>query len=64
MGDWWQQNLRAYFIEGQEDAEEGKYDPPWPIKGTAAYDEDENLAYQRGWDSKQKELKEGGNSGH
>ncbi len=63
MGDWWQQNLRAYFIDGQEDAEDGVFDPPWP-GGDDPQEVDENYAYQRGWDSKQKELKEGGNSGH
>lgn len=53
--DWWDELLAERFRDGQRDAEHGRFESPYP-GSQDPQDEDENLAYRRGFDQRRREL--------
>jgi len=55
INDWWDTMLEGRTDDGRRDADEGKFDPPYPGSDDPQ-DEDENGAYERGFKQRRKEL--------
>ena len=53
--DWWQQQLAEDRAAGIADASNGVYNPPYPGSGDPG-DEDENHAYNVGFQRRRREL--------
>lgn len=53
--DWWNKLLNERFADGRRDAERGRCELPYP-GSQDPQDEDENLAYRRGFDARRQEL--------
>ena len=56
MSDWWHEHLAEFAADGRKDADLGMYRPPWPSEDDDPQNQDENLAYRKGFDEKRKEL--------
>ena len=55
MTDWYSEMLKQRENDGAADAEKGRFNWPYPASDDPN-DEDENLAYSRGFDRRRREL--------
>ncbi|MCR4297481.1 MAG: hypothetical protein NUV75_01825 [Gallionella sp.] len=58
MTDWWNDLLAEHAADGRCDADLGVYRPPWASEADDPQNQDENVAYRRGFDARRRELGE------
>jgi hypothetical protein len=54
--EWWKNAIREYELDGRRDADLGRFMPPYPGETDDPTDQEFNMAYERGFNTKRTEL--------